>query len=180
MKERSYILAFVALVALAGRLGLADDESVREYQLKAAFIYKFTQFIEWPSSAFSSDDDPIIVAIVGDDPFHGDLDRAAADKKTGNRPMLIKHFADVDHIERCHMLFVAASQADQMPAVLRKISDWAVVTIGDNDSFCRDGGVIRFFIEDQRIHFEINTSAAERAGVKISSRLLQLARIYQP
>jgi hypothetical protein len=183
MKVRWYILLLVIglVQAASGRFpAIADDSSAREYELKAAFIYKFAQFIEWPAAAFSSESDPIVVATIGDDPFQGSLDRVMAGKSVGARPMAVAHFGGVDQIQRCHVLFVSAANAGDLPAILRKVGKSPVITIGEQDDFCQGGGIIQFLVEDGKIHFEINTDAADAAGVKISSRLLKLAKIYKP
>jgi hypothetical protein len=182
MKMRWSILLWICcLVQTAGTFpAAADDHSAREYEVKAAFIFKFAQFMEWPAGAFTSDTDAIIVATVGDDPFQGSLDRVMAGKTIGSRPMAVVHFSSVDQIQRCHVLFISAANADELPAILSKVAKSPVVTIGEQDDFCASGGVIQFLIEDAKIHFEVNTAAADQSGVKISSRLLKLAKIYNP
>ena len=166
-------------LAAAVRPALADDDATREYQIKAALIFKFAQYTEWPAKAFANDSDPIIVATVGPDPFGGSLEAVIAGKSIGNHPVVVQHFPDADHLGRCHVLFVARSELDQMPAILQHLSQSPVLTAADSNGFCESGGILQFFLEDQKIHFEINTDALDRSGIKISSRLLKLAKVYK-
>ena len=183
MKIRWFILLFAPCILFAWawpRWAVADEQSAKEYEVKAAFIFKFAQFMEWPAAAFASDKDPIVVATFGEDPFEGGLDRVMAGKSIGNRPVVVKHFGGADEITRCHILFAAASSSEDVAGVLHKWAKSPVMTIGDGDNFCQEGGIIQFIIEDGKIHFEVNMEAEDQSGVKISSRLLKLAKIYKP
>lgn len=165
---------FLAIVLATPVIG---GEAPREYQLKAAFIYNFVQFVDWPASAFPSAQSPVVLATVGADPFQGALDQAAAGKSAGRRPLLVKHFAQAADVNRCQLLFIAAGQEDQLAAARTRLGDAPVLTVGESEEFIRAGGMIRFYQEDNRLRFEINPSAAHKAGLRISSRLLKLAKI---
>ncbi|HEV8607607.1 MAG TPA: YfiR family protein [Tepidisphaeraceae bacterium] len=153
-------------------------EEAGEYQIKAAFIYNFVQFTDWPASAFSSQDEPILLAVVGPDPFHGGLERAVKDKLIGGRSVAVRHFANPDSVDKCHVIFIPAAENGGR-AALNRLAGKSVLTIGDGEDFTRAGGVIRFYREKNRIRFEINVKAADRGKLKISAKLLKLATIYE-
>src|SRR2546422_5347934 len=143
-------------------------EEAGEYQLKAAFIYNFVQFTEWPASAFSSPDEPIMIAVVGPDPFNGGLERAVKDKVVGGRSLAVRHFASADSLEKCHLIFVPSAETGGR-AILNRLAGKSVLTIGDGDDFTRPGGAIRFYRDKNRIRFEVNVKAADRSNLKISA-----------
>lgn len=181
MSRKKIIL--VQLLAALGWLSVAQncrgDEPSQEYKLKAAFIYNFARFIEWPNDAFADDNAPFVIAVVGADPFKGALEQVMNGKKVGGRSVEIHHFASSDNIGSCQILFVSGTDADSISRVLQKVGRNHVLTIGESDDFTSSGGGLRFFTEDDRIRFEINTSATDCAGLKISSKLLKLARIFK-
>lgn len=154
-------------------------EAPREYQLKAAFIYNFVQFVDWPSGAFPDRTAPFVLATVGDDPFQGALDRAVSGKAVGGHALVVRHFARGPDVKGCQLLFVPEGQEEQFAAALQKLASAPVLTVGETEGFARQGGMIRFYEEDNRLRFEINPAAAQKVGLRISSRLLKLARIRQ-
>lgn len=180
MSGRRFILA-VASACLAILLGAraVRAEAPREYQLKAAFIYNFLQFVDWPPGAFADRAAPIVVATVGDDPFQGALDKAIGGKAVGGRALVVRHFAKGPDVKGCQLIFVPEGQEEQFGAALQKLANAPVLTVGESEAFARQGGMIRFFEEDNRLRFEINPTAAEKVGLRISSKLLKLARIRQ-
>lgn len=169
-----FVLAAWVLALAPGARG----EAPREYQLKAAFIYNFVQFVEWPAGTFPDGHTPLVLATVGDDPFQGALDKAVGGKTVGGRPLAVKHFARVADVQGCQVLFIGTGQEEQLAAVLQRLGNAPVLTVGESDGFVRGGGMVRFYEEDNRLRFEVNPNAAARTGLRISSRLLRLARIY--
>jgi len=156
---------------------LAEEPS-KEYLIKAAFIYNFTQFIEWPADSFASPDAPFVVGVVGHDPFNGVLDQAFADKVVGDRKVVIRYFDSIGVAEPCQLLFISRSEERPLVNVFkRKFGAAAVLTVGEFDSLLTIGGGIRFFAENNKIRFEISLDATDRARLKISSKLLKLAKV---
>ncbi|HEX4055039.1 MAG TPA: YfiR family protein [Tepidisphaeraceae bacterium] len=155
------------------------DAPTWEYQVKAAFIYNFTQFVEWPKSAFTDAKSPFVVATVGKDPFHGALEKAMDGKSVGSRAVSIRHFDDPDHMDICQILFVPASLDSSLSGVFNKVGAKPVLTVGETDAFCPAGGGIRFFIENDHMRLELNHDATDAAGLKISARLMSLAKPYK-
>jgi hypothetical protein len=150
----------------------AADESL-EYQVKAAFLLNFTKFVEWPQSAFEAADSPIAICILGDDPFGAALDRTVAGEVVGGRKLTIQRLKRAPAPKACQELFIRTDkEISRIPSGLGP----GVLTVGEGESFLRDGGMIAFVIESRRVRFSINLSAAENAGLKLSSRLLSVAK----
>jgi hypothetical protein len=181
MTVRKSHLRFASTLAVAlviAWLAGADDSS-KEYKVKAAFIYNFAQFVDWPETAFATPDAPFVVAVVGKDPFNGLLDRAVGGKIVGNRRAIVQQIDSIDKIIPCQILFIPQTDDDSLTQILKKIQGQSILTIGENENLPSLGGCCRFFTEDDRVRFEINLDAVNAANLKISSKLLKLARIYQ-
>jgi hypothetical protein len=166
-------------VVLAWPAAVARAEPSREYAVKAAFIYNFAQFTQWPADAFASADSPFVIGVVGDDPFSGALDRAVAGKTVAGHPMVVKRVDNAADLGECGLIFLPASQEARVSDVLKALADKPILTVGETDNFPWAGGVIRFVTEDNKVRFEINPEAAERARLRISSKLMKLARIFK-
>jgi hypothetical protein len=176
---RHSTLLFLLLAGWACGSAAALEPS-REYQVKAAFIYNFVQFVQWPPGALAADDAPLTVATLGADPFDGELDRVMGGKTVAGHTIVVKHYADLDHLAACQVLFVPAAQDQNLAQITRALGGKPVLTVGETDAFPRSGGCIRFYLEDGKVRFEINPDAAAKAALKISSKLLSLARIFKP
>jgi len=146
-----------------------------EYQLKAAFLYNFTQFIEWPSNAFTSADAPLVIGVLGDDPFGAVLNQTVEGETIRGRLVSIRRFRRVEDVGGCQLLFISRSEKGQLPRIQSALQSKPVVTVSDMDQFVRHDGVIGFVLHENKIRFEINLDSANRAGVKISSKLIKLA-----
>jgi hypothetical protein len=158
--------------------GDASDSS--EYLIKAGFIYNFAKFVEWPTTAFSQPDSPIVIGILGTDPFGNVLDRIVEDKKIGPRGFVVKRFKwskDLKDLKDCKILFVSTSEKAHMDDILLSVKGLPILTVGETPGFAERGGVIRFTLEDNRVRFEVNVDTAHQAELNISSRLLTLAKI---
>jgi hypothetical protein len=150
-----------------------------EYRIKAAFLYNFTLYTEWPAQSFEKSDSPLVLTIAGDDPFGGELDAAVRGKTVRGRAVEIHHVAQAAEVSRCHLLFLSNAQARNLPQVLHRFEELPPLTVGETEDFTRIGGAIRFFIEGNKVRFEVNTDAVARARVKMSSKLLSLAKIVR-
>jgi hypothetical protein len=173
------IAAAVGLLAVYPADAAQETPRAPEYRIKAAFLYNFTLYTEWPPSAFERSDSPIVLGVAGEDRFGGELDVAVRDKTVRGRPIEIKHFDRLTDATRCHLLFVAGDQSRNLPQVLQRYHDAPLLTVGESEDFTRAGGVIRFFIDENKVRFEVNPDAAGRAHVKLSSKLLSLAKIVR-
>jgi hypothetical protein len=152
----------------------AQKKIYGEYEVKAAFIYNFLKFIEWPEGSFS--DGTINLCILGDDPFGTVINPVEGDFKK-DKKIVIKRYNKPTGIEGCHVLFICRSEKRHLSEILNSIKGMKVLTISDTEGFAKQGVVINFYIEEDKVRFEINKDAADKAGLKISSRLLNLARI---
>ena len=167
-------LSLSMIAALAATPARAD--ATREYQLKAAFLHHFAQFVEWPPGTFSDEKAPIILATLGADPFEGELDRVVAGKTVGGRRVVVKHFPRPTEVQQCQLLFVGSESDELLPAALQKLGRAGVLTVGETDKFMEYGGIIRFYSEDNRVRFDISQEATARARLRISAKLLRLAK----
>lgn len=150
-------------------------EASLEYAVKAAFLYNFAHFVEWPSEPAAPS--PFVIGLLGEDPFGAALDKAVEGKTVRGRSLVVRRFAKLEDLAPCPILFVGASEAPRLSLVLARLRGSPVLVVGDADGFAREGGTVGFFIEDNRVRFEINLNAAGAAGLKVSSRLLAVARV---
>jgi hypothetical protein len=147
-----------------------------EYQVKAAFIYNFAKFVEWPAEAMA-DNRPFVIGIVGQDPFGSLIDEAVAGKTIRDKKIVVKRFAKAEDAVDSHILFISGSEGANMPRVLKQIGRAPVLTVSDIERFAEDGGMVQLVMDQNRVRFAINVAVVERAGLKPSSQLLKLARI---
>jgi hypothetical protein len=148
-----------------------------EYQIKAVFLFNFAQFVDWPVTAFADGDSPLVIGILGDDPFGHYLDEAVKGEKVNNRPMVIRRFSRVEDAVGCHILFISRSERARLGQILDQLKDRSVLTVGDMDGFSQLGGMIRFAMENNKVRLKINLRAAKAAHLMISSKLLRPAEI---
>lgn len=175
---RAIGLTVALLCAAAGGPASAQTRAPQnEYAVKAAFLFNFAKFVEWPPEAFPTADSPVVIGIVGSDPFGSILDDLTRDERINGRSILVRRLKWDDDIASCHLLFVSPSEWRQMPQLVARLDGTSVLTVGEHDGFATSGGMIHLAREDYRIRFEINLRAAERARLKISSKLLSLATI---
>ena len=158
---------------------LAQSKPPTEYELKAAFLFNFAKFVEWPSSAFATPQSPFLICVLGTDPFGGALDDALLHRSIQGRPTALLRLKRVPDIVGCQILFVPSSESRRLPEITLKLRGQCVLVIGESENFASSGGVIQFSLEDNRIRFLINTDAADRSGLKFSSKLLALAKIVR-
>jgi len=151
-------------------------EDIGEGDVKAAFVLNFIKFVEWPSSAFASPDAPILISVLGNDPTASAL--ASLDgKMASGRRVVVRKVPGLPVLERCHVLFIGASEKAALPPILGTIQRWPALTIADFEGFAGRGGTIGFIRRDNRIGFEINEESARNAGLKISAKLLYLGKV---
>jgi hypothetical protein len=150
-----------------------------EYQVKALFLFNFTRFVEWPPSAFPEPGSPIIIGVLGADPFGDDLDEVVRGEKLDGRPLLIRRFRRVQDVGDCQVLFVSASEASRLPQILSALKGRSILTVGDSADFARNGGMIHLMNNKNRIQLRINLAATEAAGLTLSSNLLRPAEIIR-
>jgi hypothetical protein len=169
----NFIIASAAVLPDA----YGQDVSPSEYQMKAAYLYNFAKFVEWPQAALPSNDSPLIFGVLGDDPFDGFLESTMQNKQIHGHPLVVKHFRTPDEAKSCHVLFISSSQKKRWRDIADALHESSVLTVSEDwDHFTQDGGMIYFFMDDKKVCFDINEEAATRAGLKISSKLMLLRK----
>jgi hypothetical protein len=170
----SVVLFAVALHACAGTAWAQSP--VDEYRMKAAFLFHFAQLVEWPPDSPNEGGNSLLVCTLGDDPFHGELENTVAGKQIGSRILRIRHMRPLQDTRGCNVLFISKSEGNRIPSLLANLQSAPVLTVGDADGFLGAGGMIRLFLDGNKVRFEINRQAAESARLRISSQLLLLAK----
>jgi len=162
-------------------LGAQEDEEMsasREHQIKAAYLYQFGRYVDWPAKSFSSPKAPFVIGVLDQDPLIPDLEQIARIKKIQDRPIKIRRFSSASDIRACNILYLPAALAPEAQAdVIRKVGRQGVLLVGDSPGFLDRGGIMQFVVEDNRIRLVISRKAAEHAGLTISAKLLQVARV---
>jgi hypothetical protein len=157
----------------------AQETGFDEYQVKAAFLYNFAKFVEWPQGTFATPHDPIGICIVGQSPFGLTLDDTVRGKKIGDRAFAVRSVPDTQQASRCQIMFIGASERKRTRALLEELKGAAVLTVGETDDFTVLGGVIGFKLEGTRVRIQVAVDVAEHTRLRISSKLLSLAEIVK-
>jgi hypothetical protein len=150
---------------------------VKEYQLKAVFLFNFTQFVDWLPAAFADPQSPLLMGVLGDDPFRGYLEDAVRGERVKNRPIVVQRYRKLADITPCHILFISRSETDRIGQILDELHGRNILTVSDADDFATRGGMIQFVTDKNKIRLRINVDAAKAANVTISSKLLRAAEI---
>lgn len=169
-------LAMLGLGALLSMAALGETQQTEEYRVKAAFLYHFTQLVEWPAEVLGDEKKAITLCTIGKDPFGGALEVTMQGKLIGTRPLAIRHLKQPDEAPGCQAVFIPGDRKEVVQT-LAALKDSPVLTVGEGEDFAKQGGMIGFSMDnDNKVRFVINMDAAARARLKISSRLLALAR----
>ena len=168
-------LALIAALVLTPHRGHA--EPVGEYSVKAAFLLNFARLVQWPGSAFKDLTAPLVVGFLGADAFEAARAAGIQKKRVGDRPVEIRRIFTASEAARCHLVFLSNGNRTRPESLLEKTRESSVLTVGEMEGFAQKGGIINFYREGKKVRFEVNTGAAQQAGLRISSRLLGLAKI---
>ena len=170
---KRFAIVWLMLVGLAVPPKSASAQTqATASQVKAVFLYNFTQFVTWPPQALQNG--PFVIGLLGGDPFGNYLDAVVAGEKVNGHPIVIRRYNSVNDVGACHLLFVHQADAKE---VVRQVRGRSVLTVGDSEDFISEGGLIRFFIQQNRIRLQINAAAARTLQLNISSKLLRLAEV---
>ena len=167
----------IALALYAPPSVMSQSKAGGEYEVKAAFLYNFAKFVEWPDRSFASAQSAFTICVLGSDPFGRTLDDALEGKMIGSRRVTLERVKDAARARQCQMAFVSPSESSHLPEIVDQLRGANVLLVGETDGFAQAGGTIQFTLEADRIRFAINTDAAERAGLRMSSKLLALEKI---
>lgn len=171
---------FIPLVLIWGMPSVAQQPQKVEYQVKGAFLVKFAMFVEWPAGTFPDARAPITIGILGDDPFGSEFETALKREVANGRPFSLKRSQTPQELTDCQILFVSASESQRVPEILDAMRNKPVLTVGDHEQFAHRGGMINFIKEGGKVRFEVNTAAIEASGLKISVKLMQVAKPVTP
>jgi len=170
-------ISILGMVFLKSSTRIAHAQQTEEYHVKAAFLYHFVQLVDWPAGAPGEEKKPITVCTIGKDPFDGDLDATLQGKSIGARPLQVRHLKQPEEVQGCQVVFIDGSARKQVFLVLVSLNQPSILTVGESSDFAKQGGMIGFCMDDNnKVRFDINVDAASRARLKISSRLLLLAK----
>ncbi len=168
---------------LAGRLVRcpARAEISREYDLKAVLLFNLTRFVEWPPATFADPESPLIIGVLGQDPYGHTLDEVVRTERYGTHRILVVRYRTVEAAESCQILFVCSNEQANLPGILRDLAGRPILTVGEFDSFATGGGMIRLFQNAQgKIRLRINLAAVRASGLNISGKLLRVAETINP
>ncbi|HEY4301888.1 MAG TPA: YfiR family protein [Candidatus Didemnitutus sp.] len=167
------VAVFLALL-FAGRL--ESGVTSREYDVKAAFLFNFASFVEWPPKTFSRSDGPLVIGVLGRDPFGPSLDEIVQDQHSHDHALIVCRFSHIEDMPHCHILFVCSSEERHMTEILRRLRGQPVLTVGDLPGFAAAGGGIGF-VTTNHVGLEINPQAIRAANLVVSAKLYKVARV---
>jgi len=192
MRIKACIFVVLALALFAAPISVqAQDDSAqnREYQVKAAFLYNFVKFVDWPKEKVADGNEPIIIGVIGKDPFGKAFD-PIKNKQVKGKKVVINRFKGLEElrksgeqikaIRKCYLLFICSSEKEKLREIINLVKDDSVLTVGEVKGFLESGGIINFLVEGKKVAFEINNHAAKQAKLKIRSKLLRLAKRVIP
>jgi hypothetical protein len=178
---RPHVIAWGVCLGLGCGLcqvGRADG-SLPEYQVKALFLLNFTKYVEWPPTAFAASNTPVTIGVYGESKLSEALKNVVAGKSVGGRAIVVRQFENADDSSQCQILFVSDSEASRMRGILEKAGSLPILTVGEDEAFGRNGGIINFLLKNGSVRLEIDLAAARKAGLTISSRLLAVADVVK-
>jgi hypothetical protein len=176
--HRGLSAAWLVLSAwlLSGGLS-AQPEAPGEYQLKAVFLFNFAQFVEWPPQAFADAQTPLVIGVLGRDPFGAYLDETVRGERVNNRSLVVQRYGRVEDIDTCHILFISRSEGDRLEEILARLRGRSILTVADAEGFALPGVMIGLVTVENKIRLRINLEGAQAASLRISSKLLRAAEI---
>lgn len=169
------LLGFVA--TLAAPMRGAEASISDENQIKAVCLFHFAQFVDWPASSFAGPRSPVVIGVLGNDPFGTYLDDVVRNETIGRRPLVVRRFARLEDVRDCQILFVSGAEAAPAAQIFAALAGRPILTVGDSEHFTRQGGMVRFAVDQKKIRLRINPGAAKAANLTISSKLLRLATL---
>jgi hypothetical protein len=170
-----FLSSCLGLCLALGQCAAQPAGQPSEYEIKAAFLFNFAKFTEWPSSAFAADSSPIVIGTLGGNPFGDALERALKNKTLNNRPLVFKEFTTAEQATNCHVLFINSAEKARFPEILKTLRSSSVLTVSESDDFIAAGGMINFFPEGNKVRFQINDQAVKAGRLKLSAKLMSLA-----
>ncbi len=182
MEEAPQVWSYLAKTAIAllllfcGQTRVAG-QAISDSQVKAAYLYNFAKFVEWPAADFASPEAPIRFCVLDDSAFESELNHIINGKLISGRPLVVVAMREAEKPRGCQILFINSSHDKHLPQILGSVQNTSVLTVGETKGFVEEGGIINFINQNDRIQFQVNDKAARQAGIHISSRLLVVAKL---
>jgi hypothetical protein len=173
--RRGFALLWISLIILGLPHNTQSQSVAEEYQVKAAFLFHFAQFVDWPTGVLNNSDSSLILCVFDDEPRRQEFQNMIEGKAIGARVFHVRQISQSPEVQGCNILFLSRDEARRQTAILKSLRGMPVLTVGETDNFLSDGGLIRFHLDEDKIRFDINLDGAESSHLKISSRLLVLA-----
>ena len=178
MHNRLFIIVIFTIICLAlGLNALGDNSQSKVSELKAAFLFNFAKFVQWPSDESDGNDTTFVIGIIGDNPFEGRLKSIIEGRRIRKQKVKVLEVNDYDSLETCNILFISSSDNNEFNEIIKVIADKPVLTVGEQAGFTKAGGIVNFYLKDNMVRFKINVKAAAKANLNISSKLLKLAEL---
>jgi hypothetical protein len=176
--RRAILFVIACGLFLAGSAkSLPETDGSVEYPVKLAFLYNFTKFVEWPPQSYRDAAAPLSICVVGDDPFRPELEQELRTRTVEGHVVEVRALKPSDTLNGCHMVFIPVTANEQAARIVKGLDGTSTLTVGETAGFAESGGIINLMVEGNTIHIEVNLTAADRAGLKISSKLLSIAKI---
>ena len=166
-------LIFTAIIGLS--LNSLAQQQPSEYEVKAAFLFNFAKFIDWPPEVFADTNSPIVVGVLGKNVFGNNLEKIINDRKVNNRSFQFRKYTSVTEVTNCQILFISSSEKNDFAKIMSALHNASILTVSETDGFIQAGGMINFVLQDNKIRFEISDEAAKKGRLRVSSKLLSLA-----
>ena len=179
-KVSPFLWLVIAALLFSPAQDLPAQIAATEYQIKAVFLFNFTQFVDWPENAFSDAQTSLVIGVLGDDPFGAYLDETVRGERVKDRPLVVQRYRRVGEIKTCHVLFISRSESARLDQILASLRGRNILTVGDIEGFARRGGMMRFLTQGNKTRLRVNLEAAKAANLTISSKLLRPANVVGP
>lgn len=183
IRIRGYIArtlcAWSVLLVFCGMSYPTSGEMRNEYQIKAVFLFNFTQFVAWPDKSFNTENDPFIIGILGENPYGNFLEETVRGESVNGHRIIIRRYAHVQDIKMCHILYVNLKNETELEDAITRLKNRNILTVGDTAKFTQSGGIITFVVANNKVGLKINLDAVSSTELSISSKLLRLATIIK-
>jgi hypothetical protein len=181
LTRRLVTLAFTACLAFAAgsppsNASAADDAAALEHRVKAAFLYQFAGYVEWPTHSFSQADTPVTIAVLGADPLATELSQVVIGRKVGGRSVTVRRVRAGESLAGVHILFIGMTEGARLSRLTQPALSHSILTVTESDGALTQGSMINFVLDDRRVRFEVALDTVEKGGLRLSSRLLAVAR----
>lgn len=165
----------LSLFCVAGGAQSAAPAAASEYDVKAAFLFQFTRFVQWPPESFDAPDAPLLICVLGSNPFGSSLREISQGEAADSHALVVKSHDRVEDLDECHIVFVGGTDAPTAAKAIARLAGKRVLTVSDTADFAQRGGVIGFVRVDGKLRLQVNRGAAEASQLRISAKLLRLA-----